>query len=95
MLRFRAQIVEVMRSTWWKSTIVCNSPLKAQQGDFHIANTLGRRAGQTEVTEDAALYIHSPVLEKMRVGRALQIFAVRIRNEDAKRFVRVRGISTT
>ncbi|CAH2236174.1 jg1403 [Pararge aegeria aegeria] len=34
-------------------------------------------------------------LGKMEAGRAFQILAVRIRNEDAKRFVRVRGISTT
>ncbi|CAH2268534.1 jg26426 [Pararge aegeria aegeria] len=32
------------------------------------------------------------VLEKMEAGRAFQILAVRIRNEDAKRFVRVRVI---
>ncbi|CAH2262338.1 jg26876 [Pararge aegeria aegeria] len=31
----------------------------------------------------------------MEAGRAFQILAVRISNEDAKRFVRVRGISTT
>ncbi|CAH2243234.1 jg14532 [Pararge aegeria aegeria] len=31
----------------------------------------------------------------MEAGRAFQILAVRIRNEDAKRFVRVSGISTT
>ncbi|CAH2239503.1 jg21510 [Pararge aegeria aegeria] len=34
-------------------------------------------------------------LGKTEAGRAFQILAVRIRNEDAKRFVRVRGISTT
>ncbi|CAH2210866.1 jg5573 [Pararge aegeria aegeria] len=32
------------------------------------------------------------VLGKMEAGRAFQILAVRIRNEDAKRFVRLRGI---
>ncbi|CAH2243982.1 jg25394 [Pararge aegeria aegeria] len=31
----------------------------------------------------------------MEDGRAFQILAGRIRSEDAKRFVRVRGVSTT
>ncbi|CAH2233525.1 jg10807 [Pararge aegeria aegeria] len=35
------------------------------------------------------------VLGKMEAGRAFQNLAVRIRNEDAKRFVCVHGISTT
>ncbi|CAH2217811.1 jg22776, partial [Pararge aegeria aegeria] len=34
------------------------------------------------------------VLGKIEAGRAFQILAVRIRNVDAKRLVRVRGIST-
>ncbi|CAH2269951.1 jg24545 [Pararge aegeria aegeria] len=32
-------------------------------------------------------------LGKMEAGRAFQILAVQFRNEDVKRFVRVRGIS--
>ncbi|CAH2267071.1 jg8335 [Pararge aegeria aegeria] len=46
-------------------------------------------------SQGAGMAAPSLVLIKMEAGRAFQILAVRIRNVDAKRFVRVRGISTT